>query len=259
MKFQLICADPPWFFSDKLNMSNIKRGASSHYKTLSLEDLKKLDVKSISKDDAILALWVPSSLLQDGLDVMKAWGFKQKQVAVWVKTKKSPLYSLLKEIRATKRRIKSGLHMVDIKDISSLFSKFDVNKNILQFFMGHLFRSCHELVLIGVRGSLYSKMKDKSQRSVFMAPNAKHSAKPEILQDKLDSIFPDLSKIELFSRRQRPGWVCVGNEAPMSKDEDIFNSIKKLKLVSDLTEKDILAAANANQKEQLSKIWKEIK
>jgi N6-adenosine-specific RNA methylase IME4 len=76
MKFRVIIADCPWGFGDNLSMSNIKRGASANYKTLSVEELKSLPVSEICEDDAILALWVPSTLLSEGLDVMKAWGFR---------------------------------------------------------------------------------------------------------------------------------------------------------------------------------------
>ena len=67
MKANVVIADPAWSFSDALTMSDIKRGASSNYPVLSNKAIKELDVESIVADDAVLALWVPSSLLQDGL------------------------------------------------------------------------------------------------------------------------------------------------------------------------------------------------
>ena len=96
-KFQVIVADPPWSFSDSLNMSDVARSAKANYNTMTIGQIKDLKVKEItSPDGAILALWVPSSLLQEGLDVMKAWGFKHKQTYIWVKTKKQPFLILLK-------------------------------------------------------------------------------------------------------------------------------------------------------------------
>jgi N6-adenosine-specific RNA methylase IME4 len=39
-------------------------------------------------------------------------------------------------------------------------------------------------------------------------------AKPEALPDRIDEVWPDATKAELFARRVRPGWYCWGNELP---------------------------------------------
>src|SRR6202453_1979422 len=94
--FTTIVCDPPWKFSDKLKMSDIARGAAANYPTMTISDIKQLPVKDLADPSgAVLALWVPSSLLQEGLDTMKAWGFTHKQTYIWVKTK----INQLKEIR----------------------------------------------------------------------------------------------------------------------------------------------------------------
>jgi len=41
---------------------------------------------------------------------------------------------------------------------------------------------------------------------------ARHSAKPEIAYTLIDSLYPNLAKIELFARQKREGWDCWGNE-----------------------------------------------
>ena len=75
-KFQVIVADPPFSFSDSLKMSDVKRGADSNYVTMTIQQIKDMKVKQIADPNgAVLALWVPSSLLQEGLDIMKLWGF----------------------------------------------------------------------------------------------------------------------------------------------------------------------------------------
>jgi hypothetical protein len=51
MKFNVIIADPPWKFDDKLTMSSVKRGAESQYKgVLSVDDIVNIDVQSIVGD-----------------------------------------------------------------------------------------------------------------------------------------------------------------------------------------------------------------
>jgi N6-adenosine-specific RNA methylase IME4 len=78
--------------------------------------------------------------------------------------------------------------------------------------MGRLFRQTHEICLIGTRGKIYKQLANKSQRSVGFAENLRHSAKPEDLQDSLEIMFPKARKLELFARRIRPDWTCLGNE-----------------------------------------------
>jgi N6-adenosine-specific RNA methylase IME4 len=224
-KFRVIIADPPWSFGDELSMSKTKRGASANYETLSIEDLKNLKVKEICEDDAILVLWVPSTLLSDGLEVMKAWGFRQTQTHIWVKTKKDPLRSLQRElVQVFKNAPKTGFSQL-VKDVLSKFSP----DNLLAFGMGRLFRQTHELALVGVKGKVYAHLENKSQRSVHFFQATKHSVKPEALQNMLDKMFPKGNRLEIFARRARQGWTCIGLECPTSLGEDVRDSLDRLK------------------------------
>ena len=99
MKFDVIVADPPWVFNDKLKMSAVKRGAEAHYPLLNIESIKTLEVNNITSDPAVLALWVPSSHIHNGLSTLKNWGFVPKQTWIWVKTKNNPLNNLKKELK----------------------------------------------------------------------------------------------------------------------------------------------------------------
>ena len=224
MKFNVICADIPWTFNDKLSMSDVKRGAESQYSVLDQSNLIKLPVNDIVAEDSLLCLWTPSSLLKEGLDVMTVWGFRQTQTFVWVKTKKEPF----------KVFSKSLIKDFTLENLKSNISNFDLN-NLLSFFMGHLFRQTHEICLIGVKGKIYNKLKNKSQRSVCLDVSLKHSAKTEILQNRLDLMFPEENKLEMFARRHRKDWTCIGNEVngPGSNGEDVFVSIERLKNLSD--------------------------
>ena len=89
-KYQIIYADPPWKYNDKMEMKGVHgniRGASSFYPTMSIEQIKAIPVSDISDDNCVLFLWVVFPLLQEGLDTIRAWGFKYKTCAFnWVKT-----------------------------------------------------------------------------------------------------------------------------------------------------------------------------
>lgn len=232
-KFRVIVSDPPWSFSDSLKMSDVKRGADANYHTMTINDIKNLNVKDLADPNGcILALWVPSSLLQEGLDTMKSWGFEQKQTYIWVKTKKEPLESIKSILTKTAKKwlndnVAQSIDSSEVKLIvNPLLDKFNLN-SILAFFMGRLFRQTHEICLIGTNNNkIYKSLKNKSQRSVSFGENLRHSAKPEHLQDSLDLMFPNCNKLEMFARRTKKDWVCVGDE--VCNGEDIRKSIEKL-------------------------------
>ncbi len=240
------------FFFDGLKMSDTPRGAADNYQLMSNEDIKKMPVSSIADPNgAILALWVPSSLLQEGLDVMKAWGFQHKQTYVWVKTKKEALGDFTKWIK--KNILKQPQALYDkatyakaVDSILDYLGKVNLSTE-LSFGMGRLFRQTHEICLIGTNNNkIYKSLSNKSQRSVSFAENLRHSAKPECLQDSLDIMFngPSVKKIEIFARRQRPGWICIGNESQMTKGEEINLSLKKLNSLTTAQCEDLLSANN---------------
>jgi N6-adenosine-specific RNA methylase IME4 len=198
MQYEIVIADPPWNFNDGLKEMKrpVRRSAQSHYETMSPEEVRCLDVRSVVDPRwAVLALWVPSSMLKHGLEVMESWGFKFKQTFVWVKLKKD--YA----------------------------SEIDWN-NATRVGMGRLFRQSHELALIGVSGSdTYKSLKDHGQRSVAFDLNKGHSVKPDLLHARLEKMFPSSNKLELFARHARPGWTCIGSALT---GKDIRESLQEL-------------------------------
>lgn len=224
-KFDVIVADNPWSFSDKLTMADVARGAEANYNVLNIDALKQLKVKEIASDDSVLALWVPSSLLQEGLDIMNAWGFRQTQTHIWVKVKQRPFIKILTKSLKTFLKQSSLANLKELVTILNQEISFD---EALSFGMGRLFRQTHEICLIGVRGKIYAKLKNRSQRSVHFGINLKHSAKPETLQERLELMFPNSKRLEMFARRQRANWTCIGNQAPQTMNEDIRDSLDRL-------------------------------
>jgi N6-adenosine-specific RNA methylase IME4 len=84
--YQIIAADPPWKFSDKLPGRG--RGASKHYPCMPPADICAFPLPPIA-DDALLFMWRVASMQQEALDVARAWGFKPKSELVWAKTTKT--------------------------------------------------------------------------------------------------------------------------------------------------------------------------
>jgi N6-adenosine-specific RNA methylase IME4 len=94
----------------------------------------------------------------------------------------------------------------------------------LGFNMGRNFRNATESALIGTRGK--PKCLNHSQRNVALDLQLKHSQKPETLQDRLELMFEG-PYLELFARRDRPGWTCTGLECPSTHKVDIRGWIMK--------------------------------
>lgn len=84
--------------------------------------------------------------------------------------------------------------------------------------MGYYARQQHELVLIATRGQL--PVPDPADRppSVFHGPRTEHSAKPVVLHELIERMYPQYRRVELFARAARPGWSVWGNQA---QNEDV--------------------------------------
>ena len=181
-KYQIIYADPPWKYNDKLgdfskfankNKSPRMGACEYYYSTMSINDICNLPIKNISADNCILFLWVTMPKLNEVQKVITAWGFKYKTVAfVWIKL--NP---------------KSGT----------------IFKGIGRWVQGNA-----ELCLLATKGK--PKRISKSVSQIIMAKRAEHSKKPDIVRDKIIELMGELPRIELFARYKVDGWDAWGNE-----------------------------------------------
>jgi len=175
-KYQIIYADPPWAYkvwSEAGKLAQFR--AENHYKTMDINAICNLDIRSIADRDCKLFLWVTPPFLEQSFRVIKAWGFEYKTVAfTWVKTNK---------------------------------------KNFAPFFGGgHWTASNAELCLgcLVAGGKLNRQTASISQ--VILSPRGEHSRKPYEVRDKIVELCGDLPRIELFSRDKVDGWDSWGNE-----------------------------------------------
>ena len=172
--YNIIYADPAWQYGDKRKTLKGYTGAETHYKTMSISEIKELPIRDISSDNSILFIWVVMPLLQEGLDVIKAWGFKYKTCAFsWMKTNKSS---------------------------DKLFGRG----------VGHYTMPNIELCLLGVRGRFFRNKKNVYQ--ALLHPRMEHSKKPDEVRNRIVELCGDLPRIELFARSQTQGWDVFGNE-----------------------------------------------
>jgi N6-adenosine-specific RNA methylase IME4 len=79
--------------------------------------------------------------------------------------------------------------------------------------MGYYFRGRHELLLVGRRGGAGPPEASQRWDSVIEAPRIEHSKKPEVVYEMIEDMYPNATRLELFSRTVREGWDAWGNEA----------------------------------------------
>jgi N6-adenosine-specific RNA methylase IME4 len=82
-RFPIIYADPPWRYEHP-TMSE-SRAVENHYPTMPLEEICGLGVGDLATPDALLFLWVPAPILEQGFAVIRAWGFAYRTGLVWIK------------------------------------------------------------------------------------------------------------------------------------------------------------------------------
>ncbi len=78
--------------------------------------------------------------------------------------------------------------------------------------MGFWFRGQHEILMVGTRGKVSPPAQPLRISSVIRCRRGRHSAKPDIVRDKIAEWYPDVPKLEMFSRLKRPGWEVFGNQ-----------------------------------------------
>lgn len=97
MRFDIVYADPPWDYMGQTQHagagSDSTGSASKHYPTMTLRELKRLPVASISASSALLFMWSSSPHLDQAMELMRSWGFAYTTIAfVWDKQRVNPGY-----------------------------------------------------------------------------------------------------------------------------------------------------------------------
>ncbi|MFC1678036.1 MT-A70 family methyltransferase [Planctomycetota bacterium] len=170
-KYKIIYADCPWPYNNPKGNDPSMGGIT--YPTMSMEDIKNLQVNQIADKDCALFLWATMPKLPQAIQVIEAWGFTYTTCPfVWVK------------LNPISGGIYSGL--------------------------GHWTNGNAELCLLGKKGR--PKRQAKNVKQIVMAPRGKHSAKPPEVRDRIVRLMGDIPRIELFAREKAGGWDALGNE-----------------------------------------------
>lgn len=169
-----ILADPPWRFTNRTGKVAPEHRRLDRYSTMDLQAILDLPVSSVAARNAHLYLWVPNALLPEGMNVMKAWGFRYVSNVIWAK-----------------RRKDGG---PDGRGV------------------GFYFRNVTEMILFGVRGSMRTLPAARSQVNMIETRKREHSRKPDEQYSFIERCSPG-PYLELFARYPQPNWACWGAEA----------------------------------------------
>jgi N6-adenosine-specific RNA methylase IME4 len=175
--YSVIYCDPPWLYKDDASAGD--RGAVFKYPCMSAGDLQAMPVRQLAAEPSVCLMWCTPPMMQEGLDLMAAWGFEYQTIAfTWIKTNKK------------KRTLFMG--------------------------MGRYTRANAEHVLLGTIDAAGTGNKLARQyagvHSVVLAPVMQHSRKPAEVAHRIDNLFGDVPRVELFARRKRAGWRVWGND-----------------------------------------------
>lgn len=184
VKYRVILADPPWEFDHRgtrLDPSyKGKQRKTKHYNVLGLDFIKYLGMplSKIVEKDAFLFLWAPNSFVLDGQ--------AQEIISAWGFTPKQ-LITWVKVDSKGKPRMGGGSYT----------------------------RTCTEQLILCRKGK--AKRLSASIPGVLITQRGAHSAKPTE-QYKLIETLCAGPYLELFARKQSPGWHVWGNELANSID-----------------------------------------
>lgn len=185
MTYSTIVADPPWRVKAgpgagdyTLNESGkqIWNPASGPTRDLAFASMSIEQIKAMeipAAPNAHLYLWTINAYVEHAYDVARAWGFKPSTLLVWA-------------------------------------------KNPFGGGLGGAWGISTEYILFARRGKLASTGRITGTWFNWKRPydergKPRHSGKPEAFQDLVETVSPG-PYLEMFARRHRPGWTCVGDE-----------------------------------------------
>ena len=201
-KYALIYADPAWEYGNTISNG----AATNHYGTMKLIDMKRLPVWELAAEDAVLAMWFTGTHTREAIELAEAWGFKVRTMKGFTWVKFNPL---------AEQHINKALASGNVEDF---YDFLELLNGQTKMNGGNYTRANTEDLLIATRGKGLERL-SASVKQVIYSPLGEHSAKPEEARFRLEKLYGDVPRIELFSRCGAPGWHHWGNQAESSDVE----------------------------------------
>lgn len=185
-KYSLGLIDAPYQY-DNQQQNDPKRGGIT-YPTLTVKQLSEIPIGNAFEDNSILVCWTTFPKIcdkyydMDVMEMIRSWNFRPvTALFVWVKTNKNSGFY-------------SGL--------------------------GRYTNSNAEIAIVARRGKGLPRL-TKNVKQLIIAPIGKHSEKPREQYNRLDMLYGNIPRVELFARDSNAppeGWDAVGLEYTPAQD-----------------------------------------
>jgi N6-adenosine-specific RNA methylase IME4 len=184
----VISIDFAWKFEAYSSKTGQQRSPDAHYDTMLRDEIVAMApiICGLAAPNCALLSWGTWPHLLQLVDFIRdcePFGFEYKTAGfVWVKTNSD------------------GSLFVEEDDLATGMGLSGTRANT-------------EYVLLAKRGSPLRLNADVHQVVMAPRPGLEHSEKPEEVARRIERLYPG-PRIELFARRERPGWITWGNEVP---------------------------------------------
>ncbi|NCV44543.1 MAG: hypothetical protein EBW15_07100 [Actinobacteria bacterium] len=175
-KYDVLLIDPPWsYFGDQT-----KDGAAAKfYDTLTDQEIRMLPVRKLMNDKSIAFVWATGPRLDAAIYTIASWGLHYRGVAfVWVKTNRQGVPIGARGVRPS------------------------IVKPTCEFVL-----ACSP-----VRKGRPMPLADESIPNTVLAPTREHSVKPDAVHERIEAMYPNAKRLEMFARRPREGWQVWGDQ-----------------------------------------------
>jgi N6-adenosine-specific RNA methylase IME4 len=173
--YRVIYADPPWSYRESTPWADGSHTpAEQHYPAMSMEELCQLPVAAHARPDSVLFLWVTASMVFENPGPR------------------------------------------DIIEAWGFNAKTQYVWDKVLGRPGNYSFVKHELLIVAGRGSATPDVSIEGIRHDSVQTvrrEGEHSEKPEHFRKLIEQLYPHGPKLELFARKQTPGWTCFGNDA----------------------------------------------
>lgn len=174
--YDVVLVDPPWSYYGQQDKWT---AAAKFYPTAADAAIATLPMGDLLTRNGILFLWATSPRLDAAMECLKSWNLYFRGVAfVWVKTRK------------------------DGTPIGAQGIRPSIVKPTVEYV----------LAASKVAKGRPMKLHDEGIANVVLAPRREHSQKPGEVQERIERMYPDAARLEMFARQARAGWDAWGNE-----------------------------------------------
>jgi N6-adenosine-specific RNA methylase IME4 len=190
LTYDVILADCPWFYTPLHGLELVgehchyakthKTGAALNYELMSNEEVFDLHLENMLNKRGVLFLWATGPKMDVAFAALQAWGLHYRGMAfTWVKTRRT-----------------------DGQPIGAKGPRPSIVKSLCEYV----------LVASNVKKGRPLPLSDEKISQVIMAPVREHSRKPDEVYDRIDRLYPNATKLDMFSRENREGWDAWGHE-----------------------------------------------